>query len=253
MILVDTHAHLDRYKDLDPIIERAKQAGLKAIISCGVDKNTNRQVLEIAKKDSIIRPAMGIYPIDALGEERGADIIFDIDEEIEFILKNKDKITAIGECGLDYFNGKDKERQKQVFLKLIEAAKKMDKPLSIHSRKAEKDVVDILESSSLKKKQIIMHCFSGKKGLIKKVSDNGWNFSIPTNIVRAENFQSLVRNINISQLLTETDAPWLSPFKDKPNEPAFVLESVKEIAKQKNMDVEETANNIFMNYQRIFS
>jgi len=124
--------------------------------------------------------------------------------------------------------------------------------MSIHSRKAEKDVIELLECSSLKKSQIILHCFSGKKSLITKAASHGWSFSVPTNIVRAENFQSLVRNVDLSQLLTETDAPWLSPYKEKRNEPAFVIETIKEIAKQKSLDSEEVANNIFMNYQKIF-
>ena len=252
MILVDTHSHLDRYKEPGPIIERAKSAGLRSIITCGIDKETNRKALEIAERYDIVRPALGIYPLDALGEERGAGVIFDIDQEVDFIEKNTSKIIAIGELGLDYYNGKDKERQKKVFQKLLDLAKKINKPLSIHSRKAEKDVVQILESSSLKNSQIILHCFSGKKGLIKKAADYGWNFSIPANIVRAENFQSLVRNVNLSQILTETDSPWLSPFKEKQNEPAFIIETIKEIAKQKGMDIEEVANNIWMNYQRIF-
>jgi TatD DNase family protein len=94
--------------------------------------------------------------------------------------------------------------------------------------------------------------FCGKKSLIEKAAKLGFYFSIPTNIIRAANFQELVKMVNINQLLTETDSPFLSPFKGIKNEPAFVIESVKKIAEIKGFTVEDTANNIWLNYQRLF-
>ena len=126
----------------------------------------------------------------------------------------------------------------------------MDIPLIIHSRKAELDVVEMLESSDIKK--VVLHCFSGRHHLIKRAAEHGWSFSVPTNIVKSEHFQKMVEMVNISQLLTETDAPYLSPFTGKRNEPAFIAESLKKIAEVKNMTVDDTANNIFMNYQHLF-
>jgi TatD DNase family protein len=108
----------------------------------------------------------------------------------------------------------------------------------------------MLESSNAKKP--ILHCFCGRKHLIKRAADNGWSFSIPTNVVNAEHFQNMAREVHISQLFTETDSPYLSPFRGKRNEPAFVIEAVKKIAEIKGMTVEDTANNIFMNYQNMF-
>ena len=108
----------------------------------------------------------------------------------------------------------------------------------------------MLESSKLKK--VILHSFGGRKTLMKRAADNGWSFSVPAVITRLQHFETLVSLVNINQLLTETDAPWLSPVKLQRNEPMNVLESIKQIAKIKKFNVEETADSVFLNYQRMF-
>ena len=262
MLLVDVHSHLDHSvfsKDLDLVIQRAKDVGLKSIISSGVNSSTNRIVASLSEKYSIVNASFGLYPVDALAVELSndssglkRDIVFtDVDSELSWIESNKDKCIAIGEVGLDYSfkTGKEKD-QKKVFQKVIDLAERIDKPLIVHSRKAEFDAVDMLESSSLKK--IVMHCFMAKKSLIRRVSDNGWFFSVPPVITRLQHFQMMTDIVSISQLLTETDSPYLSPFAGERNEPSFVVETVKKIASIKNITVEDCANNIYMNYARLF-
>ena len=97
-----------------------------------------------------------------------------------------------------------------------------------------------------------MHCFTGKKSLVKKIIDNGWFLTAPTAIVRSTQFQENAKLTPITQLFAETDAPYLSPFKENRNEPAFVFESYKKIAEIKNMELKEVINNIWMNWQRTF-
>jgi TatD DNase family protein len=252
MILVDVHAHLDFpeiEEELDAIIERARKAGVKTIITNSVAPKSMRRTLEIAEKYDIVKAALGLYPPDALEKESGKKNRIDI-RELDFIEKNNKIIIAVGECGLDYYNGKDKETQIELFKGQVDIAKRYNKPMIVHSRKAEEDVIRILEESGHKK--VVLHCFCGKKGLIRKAAELGFYFSIPANIVRASNFQELVKIVNINQLLTETDSPFLSPFKGIKNEPAFVIESVKKIAEIKGFTVEDTANTIWMNYQRLF-
>ncbi len=256
-IFVDVHAHIDHElfaKDLDAVIDRAKLAGVKVIIANGVDPETNRIVLTMSKKYDLVKPAMGIYPPDALTNEveEGSYPLklkaYDLDEELKFIEQSKP--IAIGEVGLDYKNGKDVVHQKKVFQAFIDLSNKLDIPIIVHSRKAESDVIEMLEASSAKK--VVLHCFSGRFTLVRRAAKNGWSFSIPTNIVKSEHFQQLVKEVHISQLLTETDCPYLSPFPNTRNEPAFVVESVKKIAELKGMTVDDTASNIFMNYQKVF-
>ncbi len=115
-------------------------------------------------------------------------------------------------------------------------------------------VIDFIGISleTFKIRNIDMHCFTGNFKMVKRVQDNGWTFSIPTNITRLFHFQKIVEETSISQLLTETDSPYLSPFKEERNEPSFVVESVKKISEIKKLDEEETKKLIYMNFQKFF-
>jgi len=259
-MLIDIHSHLDHQyfeKDLDVVIENAKKNSLKVILTAGINPETNRKTLELAKKYDIIKPCLGIYPVQALQKEiESGEIplkkdVLNIDEEIKFIEKNKLKIAAVGEVGLDYnFGIGDMAEQKELFLKMISLAEKIKKPIVVHSRKAESDCIEMLQSSKLKK--IIMHCFCGRKHLVKKIIDNGWFLTAPTSIVRSSQFQETVKICPITQLFCETDAPYLSPYKLQRNEPAFIIESYKKVAQIKGMELQEVINNIWMNWQKVF-
>ncbi|MBW3019743.1 TatD family hydrolase [Candidatus Woesearchaeota archaeon] len=255
MIFVDVHSHLDlkEYENnLDEVINKCKKNDVKIVITAGLDPESNRKALELSKKYEIIKCSLGIYPPDALCRETGCDVVSKVDEEIDFIKKNKDSVVAIGEVGLDFLDeNSERESQIVVFKKMINLAKELEIPLIVHSRKAEKEVLDVLEECNAKK--VILHCFSGKKNLIKRASDLKYSFSIPANVIRSEHFQALVKEVNINQLLTETDSPYLSPNKDEVNDPSSVILAVEKIAEIKGFDKEEVANNIFMNYQRLFS
>ncbi len=258
-MLIDVHTHLDHEmfkEDLDEVISRAKEASVKIVITNGINPETNRISLDLTRKYDIIKCAMGIYPIDALqkeiesGEYPLSKQEFDVDKEIDFIKENKENIVAIGEVGMDGKFGKDMKMQEDVFEKMILLAKELDLPIIVHSRKAEEKCIELLEKHKMKK--VIMHCFGGKKRLVKKIIENRWYFSIPCNCVRSHHFQNMIGMVNINQLLTETDAPYLSPYANKRNEPAFVRETIKKIAEIKGFTEEEVERNIFLNYQRLF-
>ncbi len=259
-MLVDVHAHLshERFsKDLDKVIERAKKVGIKAIITSGVNVPTNREALKLSEKYDFVKASLGLYPIDLLdlsSDESGLSRQvepFILEDEFKFIKKNKDKIVAVGEVGMDFaWDKKYHDKQKKNFEKIITFAEKLKKPIIIHSRKAEKECLDLLESSKLKK--VLLHCFSGNKKLIKKAEELGYCFSIPTIIVRLQHFQTLVEMVSMNQLLTETDAPWLSPYPGKRNEPSFIIETIKKISEIKKLNKEEVEKIIFMNYKRFF-
>src|SRR3989344_3006948 len=251
MAFVDVHAHLDDkafLSDLDDVLFRAKDSNVIAVICNGLNLENNKKILGMAKKYDIIKPAIGLYPTDAIKLSES-----ELQQNIDFIKSKKDRIIGIGEVGIDYHWIKDNIEQKKerdAFAKMIKLSEDLKKPLIVYSRDAEKDAVDMLLSSSNKK--ILLHCFSGEKSLIKKAADCGWNFSIPANIIFSIHFQELVNIVNVNQLLTETDSPYLGPVKGERNEPANVVESVKMIAKLKKMDPIEAENIIFLNYQKMF-
>lgn len=262
MNLVDVHAHLtdDRFKtDLDLVLERAKEAGVKAIICNGTNPKNNREVLALAKKHDIIKVALGAYPTDALGFEESetglvkSETPWDVDKELEFIESQKQHIIAIGEVGLEYKYVTDELQRKlqvQNLKKILALAERIKKPVILHTRGAEAETIELLQSSTNKK--VLLHCFGGKKSLVRKANDLGYSLSIPPVCVRLQHFGMVVDESSVSNLLTETDAPWLSAVAGERNEPKNVLESIRFIANKKKFDVDETANSIFLNYQRLF-
>jgi TatD DNase family protein len=253
-MLIDVHAHLDfdEYKDdLDSFIAAQENAGVSAVVCNGVTPESNRKILELAKKYKMIRPALGYYPVWCVNASEE-----DFDNELHFIAKQD--IAAIGEVGLDYMKGDDnphgdthKQKMRLCFEKFIKLAESRNVPIIVHSRRAELDCIEMLESSKAKK--VVMHCFMGRKNLVKRILDNGWSLSIPCIVGKLQQLQENVAMANTSQILTETDSPYMSPNPDvRRNEPRFVDGTVRKIAEIKKLDYEETKRMIFQNYQRLF-
>jgi TatD DNase family protein len=245
-MFIDSHCHLELLKDIPAVIDRAKKAGVGIIVYNSVDFKTMRLALKLAEKYNQIKVALGIYPIDMLKlSDR------EITEQIDFIRKNKKRIIAVGEVGIDLKENNDFEKQKRNFLKFANLAKELDLPIIIHSRNAEEKVIEILEKEKCKK--VIMHCFNGNFKLVDKIIKNKWTLTIPTNAVFSEHFQKIIEIVPISNLLCETDSPFLHPIKGKrDNEPANVLESYKTIAKIKKISLKKVEEKIEENFNLIF-
>jgi len=263
MLLIDVHAHLDLegyevYGGIDKVIDESIQNGVKVIITNGTNIESNRKILEIAKKHSVVKVALGIYPTHCLEMiENGEEDKFT--SELKFIeeqIKHK-KCIAIGEVGLEYKEVKDldekkKNIEKDCLRKFIAIAKKHDIPIILHSRGAELELVELLEAEGMKDRKVVMHCFSGRKHVVQRIRDNNWYFSIPCNVDRSLHFQQIVMDTPTDRLLTETDSPYLSPKIGTINRPDNVKITVEKIAEIKKVTPEEASNMIYANYQRIF-
>lgn len=280
---VDVHAHMDSEvfsKNLDKIISKSKEDGIKAIISNGTSPISNRKVLELSKLYPLIKPALGMYPIEA-NEKEGINVkkefiefydekyklkineltdkdinfIFEsnyksyIEQELNFIKKFKDNIFAIGEVGIDLHWTKDTKYQKYAFEKIIELSNKIKKPLIVHSRDAENYTYKILKENNAQK--VIQHCFSGSLEVASQMIDDGYYFTIPCNVIRSKKVQEFCKFIDINKILTETDAPYLAPMPKETNYPYNVILSVKKISEIKGLSEKDTMNNIYKNYQKI--
>jgi TatD DNase family protein len=265
-MFIDVHCHLNYLKNIEEVIEKARKNNVGIIISNGTKPETNQENLLIGKKYSelkipressslklatkpepvrAVRVAMGIYPIDALELSDS-----EIDKQIEFIRKNKSKIVAIGEVGLDFKESDEKERQINIFEKFIALAKELNKPIIVHSRKAEKECIETLEK--MKAEKVVMHCFSGKMKFLERIVSNGWLLSIPGSINYNPYFQDVVRKVPIKNLLCETDSPFLHPERKENNEPANVIFSYKKISELKDLALEEVEDLIEKNYLSLF-
>ena len=262
-MLVDVHAHLDIEEffgmkfDLDKVLKKCVSENVVSIVAQGVNIESNRRVLEISSKNNIVKAALGIYPTHCFEMIKNG-LEKEFDDEIKFIdkqLKSK-KAIAVGEVGLDYKEvsptDDNKKIMKDCLHKFVELAKKHNVPLILHSRKAELELIEILELEGMKDKKVIMHCFSGRKHLVKRVNENGWYLTIPANVGRLEHFQYVARDTPLSGLLTETDTPYLSPDPKTLNDPSNVKYAIKKIAEIKKMNETEVINIIYNNYQRLF-
>ncbi|MBN2566922.1 TatD family hydrolase [Candidatus Woesearchaeota archaeon] len=250
-LFVDVHCHLEYDEfdaDRDAVITRAKEAGVVAILNAGLNHERNLKTLAIAERYDIVRACLGLYPLDAqkLSPQ-------ELDEEVAFIRKRRDTIAAVGEVGLDYHWEKDESRralQKEAFARMIELSHALRKPLVVHSREAEVDVIAMLEENGAKR--VLLHCFGGAAALAKRGIANGWSFSIPPNITVSSHFRKLAKTVPMSQLLTETDAPFLGPVPKTRNEPANVRVAIGRIAKAKGLDPAEAERMVYMNYRKLF-
>lgn len=240
---VDAHAHLNEQQfasGLDAVIARAKEAGVAAVVQNGTNRTSNEESLALARKYDIVRPALGMYP-----SETGCDT----EDEVAFIRAHAQDICAIGEVGLDG-TYPAMEKQQKLFSAMIALSRELEKPISVHTRKAEALVLEQLEKENAQK--VHLHCFMGGMELVKKAIKLGYTFSIPCTIARASQFRDMVREIPTAQLLTETDAPYLPAVRGERNEPAKVAETVRTIAEIKGVTEEEMARMIYLNYTRLF-
>lgn len=241
MLLVDVHAHLDLTDNPAAVVVRAKAAGVKAIINAGVDTTTNEKALALAKEWDIVKPALGFYP-----DQIGKDNLTQIEQHAK-------EIVAISECGLDFKitdDPQEQARQRTLFLAQIKLANILNLPLIVHTRKAEKESIDLLEEYATV--PVILHCFEGSKKLIERAITAGFYLTITPNIARSHSVQLKADMVPLKQLLTETDTPFMGPKRDEPNEPANVRLAIDGIAAAKKITPEECANAIFMNYKNIF-
>lgn len=251
--LVDVHCHLDfpeywanGLSWFSRFIKQQELAGVKAIIANSSSFESNQKVLEISKKFGIIKPALGLHPIHVheVSQEQLSNLLNLIREA---------KPKAIGEVGLDFREGKAlKQEQKKVLEQFFKAAMSLDIPIILHSRGAEFEMTNLVEGFNYKK--TILHYFNGRKHLVKKLSEQGFYFSIPANIVRLQQLQIMADIVPLNQLLTETDSPFLSPDKSKPfNEPRNVIVTIKKIASIKDIAPEKVAEQVFENYKALFT
>lgn len=259
---VDVHTHLTHDKfhtDVWDVVDRAKKAGVGALVVNGLEPTSNRTILEMAQKDPAIRPALGIYPLDAINHLKPELPFplasFDVDAEIQFIdsMAAQGRVFAIGECGLDghWVGPETFPEQERVFRALIEVAKKHDLPLIIHTRKLEQRSMEILREHQVQR--VNFHCFGGKTRLaIEAAEKEGWWFSIPANARKSENFTKMLKQLPLEKILTETDAPFLAPEKGTRNEPIHVMDTVAYFGELRNMSTEQAKEQVWKNFQTLF-
>ena len=252
--MIDSHCHLDHeplLSDLDNVIQRSKDIGIKKILTISTSIESFSRVKKIIDKDDMIYGTIGIHPHESDKNEINAEFI------INNLRENK-KIIGIGETGLDFFyDNSDREKQIKSFKIHIEAALKSNIPLIIHSRNAEEKTFEILNEHKDDNLKILMHCFTGSKKFAEKLLDINAYFSA-SGIITFKNsleLQETFSFIPLKKLLIETDSPFLAPEpkRGKKNEPSFVKYTAEKLAIIKKISNNDLIKITSENFNNLFS
>ena len=253
-MLIDSHAHLDdaRFSDDRPgMIQRAWDAGVRRIVTIGTGKGPDDMGcgIPIAESYDWIQTSLGIHPHDAAKAEPRH---FDLMKK----LAAHPKVVAIGETGLDYYyDHAPRDVQRAVFQQQLEIASELDLPVVVHTRNADADTEDLLRRFAPRRG--VLHCFTSSEGLAAAALELGMmiSFSGIATFPNAKDLVDIVRKVPADRILIETDCPYLAPVphRGKRNEPAFVADTARFIAKTRDVGVEILEEETFSNFIRLFS
>jgi TatD DNase family protein len=250
--LIDTHAHLDELKNLDLMLEEAKEVGVIAIVAVGSNHQSNIKTLEISQKHyPFVYPALGLHPWELAN--LGAS---EMDDNLRFIEQNIASAVAVGEIGLDYdkrvVKAASKELQKEVLSRLLDIARKYAKPAIIHSRYAWKDALQIIQDVGIDK--AVFHWFTGFSNVLKDIIDSGYFISATPAAEYHEEHRRAVREAPLQRLLLETDCPVTYGRETRyESKPADILRDLKAVSRLKEIDEAKIAEQTTRNAINFFS
>lgn len=236
--MIDTHCHID-FEEYDSdradVIKRAQEK-LDGVIVSGISEKSNEGVLKLSNDNKgFIYPSFGFHPVSS--QNCSED---ELKSAQNHLIENLDNIVAIGEVGMDFFYVKDKalrNRQREIFTSFIEIANDYEVPLLMHVRDCEKKALNlILEYDNIP--YCIFHCYSGSLKTARRIMDHDNYFmSFSTMLCYSQKHQDLIKEVNLDNILTETDSPYLAMTKEERNEPVNVVNAVNKIAELQNTDV----------------
>ena len=256
--MIDTHAHLDHVQDLEDKLMAAYNASVKAIVTVSEDLATSQKNLEIFKKERTDAPkiylAVGIHPSEARQEI--------LDPFLDFVHKNRSELIAVGEIGLDFWykwvkkDPVQKDIQKKIFRRLCALAKEFGLPISIHSRGAWDECLNIIKSEGIV--QAVFHWYSGPVEVLKKIINYGYFVSTTPAIAYSPQSQEAMRLAPIEQTMLETDSPVFYCNKESEDpgfraEPKDVWRTLKAYAALKGISEEEASEKTTLNAEKFFN
>lgn len=259
--LIDTHCHVDfdRYDaDRGAVLERAREAGVVAIVNPGVGVTNSAAVCDLAEQEPLIYAGVGVHPNDTAN--------FDLTEiAVLRSLAERKQVVAVGEIGLDYYwDRSPKDVQARAFQAQLDLAAAMALPVIIHNREATADVVAMLADWAgglaadhpLQGRLGVLHSFSGTPDDAQQVADLGFYVGItgPVTFKKADMLREVVRVVPEDRLLIETDGPFLTPhpYRGKRNEPGYVQYVADRIAGVRTSTYAEVATQTAANAVRLF-
>lgn len=251
---IDSHAHLDDKRfdgDREKLIESLYDDGVEAVLVPGADLQTSREALKIAEKYPFIYAAVGCHPHDS---KYMNDETMNIFRE----MAASNKVIGIGEIGLDYYyDNSDRDIQRKWFRDQIRLARDLDLPYIVHDRDAHEDILRIMKEEHYDGARGILHCYSGSLELSREFIKLGFYISLagPVTFAKARVPKLVAKEVPFDKLLIETDSPYLTPepFRGKRNEPKYVRYVAEEIARIRNISVDEVAEKTKENFKTLFN
>lgn len=247
-MLIDVHCHINLYLNIEEILREAENTGIKKIIGVGMSATSLERVLEIANRYQSIYAMLGIHPEEV---KMNKAIESQLDDVLDNIRKNRDKICGIGEIGLDHHFVKDKELyplQKKIFEKMLSLAQELQMPVNLHTKGAEKIVFDTLPSYNLP--NVNIHWYSGPENFLKLGIERGYYFSITPAISYSTAVKNVASKVEKEYLLLESDGP--VKYSGEIGSPAMIRNVLNTISKFKNIPCVDLENQIYENTKRIF-
>jgi TatD DNase family protein len=256
MTLIDTHAHLDDDRfaaDLPAVLARAADAGVERVLCIGVDLATSRAAVELAARHPQLKAVVGIQPNHA-AEAAPTDW-----DAIVALAETAANVVGVGESGLDrYWDRAPFPLQEEFFARHLDLARRLAKPIVIHCREAEADVVHVLEAEHARHGPIrgVMHSFSGDAGTAAACVRLGLHISFAGMLTykTAADLRAVAAAVPLERLLVETDSPYLAPVpvRGKRNEPAFVRHTAECLAAVTGVPFEQIAERTTHNARALF-
>lgn len=254
--LTDSHAHLTSpavFDDLEPMLERAQQAGVQTIVNICTDLLTLERGLKLSQSHPWIHQAAATTPHDV--EKEGEEVFGTIAEAAR-----QGSLKAVGETGLDYFYEHSNRSIQQTFLRrYLHLALECKLPVIIHCREAFADFFEILDAEYQQNGRHapgVLHCFTGTMAEAEEVIKRGWMLSMSGIVTfkKSVALQEVAEMVPLDQLLIETDTPYLAPqsHRGKRNEPAFLADTAAFIASLRGITLEELADATTFNARRLF-
>ena len=252
MELFDTHAHYNDKvfdDDLDMVLKDILAKNVTKLVCVGYNLESSKKAIEIANKYDFVYATCGISPND-INENTDKEL-----DEIYELAQNNKKVVAIGEIGLDYYWNKDnKDIQKNVFKRQIELANSLNLPITIHTRDAHLDTIEILSENKCKN-QGIFHCCPLNVELIRKGIALGYYISF-SGVITFKNAKSeqAIKEVPLDKLLIETDCPYMAPepYRGRRNYSAYVVEVARKLAKEKNIELDKIAQITYNNALSVY-
>jgi len=239
--LIDTHAHLDEIKDIDGALSRAKEAGIRAVVGLGSDLSSNRRILDLSGLyPGYVFPALGLHPWRIETD--------DLEANFSLIEKELPGCPALGEVGLDFAIKTPKDRQAEVFRRLLEIARREQKPVLLHARRAWAEALDLLKAYEVER--AVFHWYSGPADILQEILARGYFISATPAAAYSEKHRRAVQMAPLNQLLLETDCPEV--YRGIPSEPKDILTTLSSVSKLCGKEKEEIAIRTFTNARNFF-